>query len=90
MITEFFIGLGLSIARWFVGLFPEWQAPAGFASLDDTVNGFFARFDGVGVWAPWGLLGVCIAVALSVWGIGLVVKLARAIAAHIPFFGGAG
>jgi hypothetical protein len=59
-------------------------------AIDEQVNGFFASFDGVGVWAPWPLVLACVAIALATWVIGVTVKTIRAVASYIPFFGGSG
>lgn len=90
MITEWVVNIGIAIAEWWVSLIPDWDVPAELISLDDTVNGFFDQWSGLGVWAPWALLGICAGIAIGTWVLGVTVKAIRAIASYIPFFGGAG
>lgn len=91
MITEFLIGVGVAIANWIATLFPQdWEPPTFITELDTTVNSVIANVDGMAVWADWAYILAVVGVVVLVWGIGLSIKLARAVAAHIPFFGGAG
>jgi len=91
MIVEWFISIGVNMSAWFSSLFPDdFEVPPFFAGFDDQLNSVFSNVDGMGVWADWLYILAVVGVVILVWGIGLLVKLARAIAAHIPFFGGAG
>lgn len=82
--------LGMTIATWFISLFPDWDAPAEVVNFDSTINGFIGGFSGLGVWAPWPLVIFCAVASVGAWVIGLTIKAVRAIAAHIPLVGGAG
>lgn len=91
MIVEWIVGLAAGIGSWFAGLFPtDWEPPEFLVDLDGTLNGVLANLGGVSVWADWVYIFAVVGAVLLIWGIGLVIKLARAVAAHIPFFGGAG
>lgn len=91
MITEFILGMGVTISSWFATLFPQdWQVPGFISDFDTQVNGVLANVDGMAVWADWGYILAVVTVVVGVWIIGVTVKLARAVVAHLPFVGGAG
>lgn len=91
MITEVIVAVGMMIAEWFVGLFStDWEVPTEIVAFDETVNAFIGDFGGLGVWAPWPLLISCVVICVTVWTVGIILKASRALAAHVPFFGGAG
>lgn len=90
MIVEFFMGLGAAFSEWIAGLFGEWDIPDFLVNLDDMINEILDNLDGVAVWVDWGFILICVLAVIGVWGVGLAVKGVRAIAAHIPFFGGSG
>lgn len=78
------------MSNWVASWFPTDDAPSWLAGADDTVNGVLDNLNGVGVWADWVYILVVVGSVVGIWVIGLLVKLARAVAAHIPQFGGAG
>lgn len=82
--------LAAGVSDWVASLLPTDDAPAWLNAADDTVNVVFGNLNGVGVWVDWVYILIVVGVVLSVWSIGLLIKLARAVAAHIPLFGGAG
>lgn len=88
MISEWFIGLIQTVANWFIGLMPEWDAPPEFVNFDATLNGFTASFNGLGVWVPWALLVTCVVIAIAAYLIGLTVKAARWVLGLVPTMGG--
>jgi hypothetical protein len=90
VIVEWLIFVGASISEWFASLFPVWDPPEFLVTFDDQLNGIMANLSGVGVWADWVYILIVVGVVIVVWGFSLLIKLARAVAAHIPFFGGAG
>lgn len=91
MIVEWLIGLGAIVSDWFASLFPtDWEIPPFLAGLDETVNDILANLSGVGVWADWVYIIGVVGVVLALWATALLIKVARAVAAHVPFFGGAG
>ncbi len=90
MIVEWLVGLGANISAWFASLFPDWTPPDFLVHLDTQVNGVLANLTGVGVWADWSYILVVVVGVLTVWVTAAIVKLARAVASYIPFFGGAG
>lgn len=78
----------------FVGMlgdtFGPWEPPAQLTDGAAGVNDVLQSFTGMGVWVEWPVLAGCVAVQVGVWLSVLLIKLARAIAAHVPAFGGAG
>lgn len=90
MITEFFIGLAAWVVGWIAGLFGEWTPPAELTQATSGLNDLMGTFASLGVWVSWPVLGACIAAAVGVWAAVLIVKLIRAVLAHIPAFGGSG
>lgn len=90
MIVEWLVGLATSVAGWIADLFGEWTPPPELTGMVDGVRDFLAGMVGLGVWINWPVLAGCVAVAVTAWSSVLVIKLARAVAAHIPLFGGAG
>lgn len=90
MITEWLFNLVAPMLTAIGDLFPKEPIPVWFTDLSTNVNGFFAKFDGVGVWINWPVVSSIIGLVLTWWTVGFVIKLARAIAGHIPAFGGNG
>lgn len=90
MIIEWLLGIGATVSNWFASLFPVWEPPEFLATFDDIVNDVLQNVGGIGVWADWVFILVVVGAVVSVWLIALGIKVIRAIAAHIPFFGGAG
>lgn len=90
MITEWFVSIGCHIAAWVGSLFPDWTPPDFLVHFSDTVNAILANVSGLGVWADWVYIIICVSAVMLVWGVSFGIKLVRAIVAHVPFFGGAG
>lgn len=90
MIVEWWFSLTIGVNVWLASLFPAWDAPAFLVDFDNTVNGVMSNLSGVAVWADWVYILVVVGAVILVWGIAFVVKLARAVVAHVPFFGGSG
>lgn len=90
MVTEWFIWIGMTVARWFVGLFPEGSPPEFLATVDDKWNSVTAGASGIGVWVDWTYVLVVLTAVLGVYVITFGVKVALKIVAFIPFFGGSG
>lgn len=91
MITEWLLNLAAGFVAWLATLFPEWE---GFESTFGQFAGFLSElmgaFVGLGVWVPWAVIAACVGVQITAWLLSLSGKTLRAVAAHIPFFGGAG
>lgn len=92
MIPDAVVRLGVSLLGWIAGLFPP--APD---SLEDTLSeghGMWAdlltSFDGLGAWVDWAWVLTIVGLAVSIYLVMFVVKLLRAVASYLPFFGGAG
>ncbi len=90
MITEWLISVGVLVGDWFVSLFPADDAPSWWVDFDGLVNTVLSQLNGVSVWVDWGYVIAVVGVVLAVWLASFIVKIVRAIAAHIPLFGGAG
>jgi len=90
MISEWFLNLSSTVWVWFAELFPTWQVPAFLSGIDETVNSFMSNAAGIGAWIDWTFWLVCVGVVISVWVVGLTVKIALRVAAYLPFIGGAG
>lgn len=90
MITEAVVHVACLFAAWVATLFPSWQVPDWFSGLGTTINGVLANLNGVGVWVPWTVILSVVTAVLGTWVVCAGIKLMRAIASYIPFFGGAG
>lgn len=90
MIPEWFMGLGTQIVTWLLNLFPDFEPAQWFVDIGATVNGFMANLSGLGAWANWPLIAVCVSSVLLAWGIFGSVKLARVGVSHVPGVGGSG
>lgn len=84
----------LDLVGWIVGavadLFGPWTPPDELVDASKSINGLLTNMAGLGAWMNWGVLAGCVATATAAWGVVVGIKLVRAIAAHIPFLGGAG
>lgn len=90
MIVEWLISLGATVSNWFASLFPVWDVPEFLVDFDATLNDVLGNLSGVGAWVDWLYILLIVTAVMAVWGIALLIKVARAVAAHVPFVGGAG
>lgn len=90
MITEALVGVGTWFGGWIVGLFPEWNPPAWLYEVPAMFSTAFGMVSGLGVWFDWQALGVVVGSVVAAYVIGFLVRLTRAVIAHIPQFGGGG
>lgn len=90
MITEWFLGLAATVTDWFWSLWPDWTPPAFLSGLGDQINAVLANVAGLGAWVDWVFVIPIAGAVFLVWGVGLAIKTARAVASYVPFFGGAG
>jgi hypothetical protein len=90
LITEYFLGLAVTVGNFFLDLIPDWSIPDFFLTLDTQLNSFAAAGAGMGVWVPWPLVIACTTISLGSWVIGLSVKAVRALLGHVPQIGGNG
>lgn len=92
MITEWFIQRWQDFLTWFLGIFSpaDFELPDWFVNFDDSLNDVMEAGGVLIAWFEWaGMLAVA-GVVLFIYSIGLGAKTLRAIAAHLPFVGGAG
>jgi hypothetical protein len=87
MITEFFINLFFGFMQWVVSLLPTWTAPGELTGLDDSVNGWFGQFAGIGVWVPWTAVAIAfgLVAAAAIFNVGA--RLVLWLYSVIPVFG---
>lgn len=90
MITEALLRAGASFASWILGLFPSWEPPAWATDTTGNLKNVLEWFTGLGVWVDWNALGICIGAVVGTYLVGFLIKLTRAVVAHIPMIGGAG
>lgn len=90
MIAEWFLNLAVTVNNYLAGLFPDWDVPDFFTDFDATVNSLLASLSGVAVWADWAFILTVVSAVVIVWAFAFLVKLARAVLAHVPFVGGSG
>lgn len=91
MIWQWLMDAWTSIQLWIVSLFPsDFTVPDFFVHFDATLNGVIANLNGVGAWIDWPVAIACVSATVLVWGVAATIKLVRAVASYLPFFGGAG
>ena len=90
MITEWIVQLATGFAAWLVGLMPDWEAPAELSDADGMLSSILELGAGLGPWVDWAFVGVVALIPLALWAGGLIWKLIRTVASHIPGFGGSG
>ena len=89
MITQFFIDMAVNVLVWIAGLFPNVDTDNLWGGWHDFVMAFDMA-KSVGVWIPWDVIFMCVTASLASYGALVVVKMIRAVAAHVPAVGGAG
>jgi hypothetical protein len=89
VITQFFINLAKSFLIWLAGIFGSADLSV-LQSVKASVTSFSAQVASFGSWVDWAVLGSCITVVTGTWVVASVIKLVRAVVAHIPAIGGAG
>lgn len=90
MITEWFVSIGTSVAAWFATIFPTWDIPASMTNPGGVIAGIWANFNGLSPWVNWAVLTAVVVGVLGTYLVMFTIKLVRAIASYLPFFGGAG
>lgn len=90
MIVEWAAQICMDLAVFFAGLFPEWEIPEFMTSGDGWLGVMAESLYGLGVWVDWGALGICLTAVGGVYVVAGLIKLARAVIAHLPMVGGAG
>lgn len=91
MITNAILQVGLMFVDLLTGWFPKQPA------VDQVVvqaGGFLAPIvagaASLGVWVPWGVIGLCVGVVVPLFLATLTFKTIRAIVSYLPLIGGAG
>ena len=89
MITQVFLNLAKSFLIWLAGCFGSTDLSV-LQSVKASITSFSAQVASFGSWVDWAVLGACITAVTGTWVVSTVIKLIRAVVAHIPAFGGAG
>lgn len=91
MIIEWLMWLGVNVFGMTMEQMPRFDDVEGVVL---TASGYLlplaSGLASLGAWIPWGVLGVCMPIVIGTYIICLVIRLARAVVAHVPFVGGAG
>ena len=91
MIVEWFMLLAAQLWDGIAnGLPPATAGDGVYITADRFLAPMAAGIASTSSWVPWGTLGVCLAIVTTLYVASFTIKLLRAIAAHIPFIGGAG
>lgn len=90
MIVEWFLDLCAGVLGMLADAFGPWEPPTELVDASEGVNGLLTNWSGMSVWVEWTVLAACVGVQIAVWAGVVGIKGIRAIAAHIPQFGGAG
>lgn len=90
MITEFFLRLLADFNMFVTGLFPDWELPDWMVDFAPAVSGLIGFIADTGAWIDWTVLIAVTTSVAATFTVVLLIRLIRAIAAHIPFFGGSG
>lgn len=87
MITDAIIDLAMSVARWFVSLFPG-DLPDWLRTVVTGVSTLVAQVESWSVWIPWTELKFVVIGLFAFWIAVFLVKLALKIWSFVPFVGG--
>lgn len=90
MIIEWFILLGAQMWEGITSGLPPFDDSGVYISADRFLAPMAGGIAATSSWVPWGTLGISLGVVGIVYVASFTIKLLRAIAAHIPFIGGAG
>jgi hypothetical protein len=88
VISEWFIGLALTIQEWFLGLFGDDPVPTWITEPATFLAEISARVSGLGAWFPFPLLFTMIGTLLAAWLGFWLVKGIRWLWGLTPFSGG--
>lgn len=67
---------------------PPSSVPTWISTAGTYIPSVFSFASSMGVWFPWGVLGIVLASVFTVWGASFVVKLARIVISFFTFGGG--
>lgn len=91
MIIEWLTGIAMQFGSMLADTFPEWEIPDWMYETRDTLYGILAEGANLGIWFPIEALKIALVATAGIYVIGpLIIRLARAVIAHIPQFGGSG
>lgn len=90
MIVEWFVGLFVGVGEWILGLFPI--APPDMADVvaqfDDRVNQVMGQAAGLGPWLDWVYALLVVGVVVSIWLVGILIRLIRWLLSLVPTMSG--
>jgi hypothetical protein len=79
------------MADWFASLFPEdWEVPEFLVGIDGMINDVLDNTSGIGAWVDLPYILVVVGAVVLLWTIAFLIKVARALIAHLPLIGGKG
>ena len=90
MITEWFLQLMAGFVGMIADALGPWTPPSELVQASTGVSDVLSNFNGMGAWVSWTVLSACVVTQIATWAVVVGAKVVRAIAAHIPEFGGAG
>jgi len=91
VIVEWFVLLAAQLWEGITNTLPPASSVDGVViTADRFLAPMAAGIASTSAWVPWGTLAVCLPIVAALYAGSFTVKLLRAIAAHIPFIGGAG
>lgn len=90
MITEWLVMQGVMISEFMAGLFPAWSPPEWFQDPSGLAAQITQFVTGMGAWVPLSFISGVVGVVFASWAVTALVRLLRAVASHVPQFGGSG
>lgn len=90
MIIEWLLGLTTWLGTMIIGMVPENDAAELVDTSSNVIADVISMGNGITVWFPWTVVGVCLAATYSAWAALFALKIVRQLIAHIPQIGGTG
>lgn len=90
VVTEFFLGLVTWLGQFVIGMLPEDESSEIVGSASGVVANVVGMANGVSVWIPWSVIGVCFVAVSTFYIATFTLKIIRQLLAHVPLVGGTG
>lgn len=90
MITEWILQLSNGFLSWLASLFPTYTPPSWLSDPGGWVAQLTQTVAGLGYWVNFPAIAGIVTLTLTLYITAFGFKLARAVAAHVPFIGGNG
>lgn len=88
MIVEWLLSLVAGVSEFFAALLPDWQVPDELTSPGGIVSQVIGYGSALGIFIDWPFVIAVGLIPLGVWASGILFRVAKTAATHIPFFGG--